>query len=89
MQHNEQGDRESTAKIYKNITCYKCGQLSHYSGSCHFKEDEQEHFKDKGSSPENIVQGINRATTGISSMHVDHKAYKSNGETEYNSESDN
>ena len=35
------------------------------------------------------MQGINRATTGISSMNVNHKADKSNGETEYNSESDN
>ena len=34
------------------------------------------------------MQGINGATTGISSMHVDHKADKSNRETEYNSESD-
>ena len=35
------------------------------------------------------MQGINRVTTGISSMHVDHEADKINGDTEYNSESDN
>ena len=28
-QHNDQGNGERTAKIYKNITCYKCGQLGH------------------------------------------------------------
>ena len=39
--HNDQGDGERTAKIYKNITCYKCGQLGHYSVSCPLKEDEQ------------------------------------------------
>ena len=46
-------------------------------------------MKEKGSIPDNIVQGINRVTMGISSMHVDHKADKINGDTEYNSESDN
>ena len=35
------------------------------------------------------MQGINFATAGISSMHINHKADKSNGETEYNSEFDN
>ena len=25
VQHNDQGDRERTSKIYKNITCFKCG----------------------------------------------------------------
>ena len=38
---------------------------------------------------ENIVQVINCATTGISSMHINHEADESNRETEYNSESDN
>ena len=38
-------------------------------------------LKDKGSSPDNIVQVINRATTGISSMHIDHKVDRSNRET--------
>ena len=46
-------------------------------------------MKDKGSIPDNIVQGINRTMTGISSMHVDQKADESNGETEYNCESVN
>ena len=88
-QHGKQGDNERTAKIYKNITCFKYGQFSHYSGSCPFKEDEQEKLKDKGSIPYNIVQGINCVTTIISSMHVDHKVDESNGETEYKSESGN
>ena len=35
------------------------------------------------------MQGINLATTGISSMHVNHKADESNGDTEYNSDSNN
>ena len=35
------------------------------------------------------MQVINRATTGISSMHADHEIDKSNVETEYNSDSDN
>ena len=35
------------------------------------------------------MQVVNRITTVISSMHVDHKVDKNNGETEYNSESDN
>ena len=64
-QHNEQGDSKRTAKIYKNITCYKCGQIGHYSGSCPFKEDKKEKLKDKGISPDNIVQVINHATAGI------------------------
>ena len=64
-QHNEQGNNERIAKIYKNITCFKCSQLSHYSGSCPFKKDEQYILKDKGSSLDNIVQVINIATTGI------------------------
>ena len=89
MQHNYQGDDKITVKIYKNITCYKCCQLGHYSGSCPFKEDEQEKLKDKGISPDNIMQGINRTTTSTSSIHVDHEADKSNGETENNSKSDN
>ena len=88
-QHNEQGDSERTARIYKNIACYKCSQIGHYRGSCPYKEDEQEKLKDKGSSLDNIVQGVNCATTGISSMHVDHEADESNGEIEYNSNSDN
>ena len=45
-QHNEQGNNERIAKIYKNITCFKCSQLRHYSGSCPFKKDEQETLKD-------------------------------------------
>ena len=81
VQHNKQGDSERTAKIYKNIKCYKCGQLDLYSRACPFKEDKQENLKDKGSSPDKIVQGINHATAGISSMHVDHKSCKSNRET--------
>ena len=56
---------------------------------CPFKEDEQEKLKDKGSNPDNIVQGINHATTGISSMHINHEADGSKGETEYNSKSNN
>ena len=44
-QKNEQDNGEITANIYKIITCYKCGQLGHYSGSCPFKEDEQEKLK--------------------------------------------
>ena len=39
--------------------------------------------------PDNIVQETNRATTGISSMHVNNEADESNIETEYNSEYDN
>ena len=35
------------------------------------------------------MQGINLVTTGISSMHVNHKADESNGEKEYNSDSCN
>ena len=89
MKHNYQGDDKITAKIYNIITCYKCCQLSHYSGSCPFKEDEQEKLKDKGSILDNIVQGINRTTTCTSSMHVDHESDKSNRETENNSKSDN
>ena len=54
-QHNKKGKGEGTAKIYKNITCYKCSQLIHYSGSCPFKEDEQEILKENGSIPDNIV----------------------------------
>ena len=46
------------------------------------KEDKQEKLKEKGSIMENIVQGVNRVTTGISSIHVDHKADESNGKTE-------
>ena len=46
-------------------------------------------MKGKGSIPENIVQGVNCATTDISSMHVNQEADESNGETEYNSDSDN
>ena len=65
VKHNDQGDGKKTEKIYKDITCCKCGQLHHYSGSCPFKEEEQEKFKEKGSSPDNIVKGINRATTGF------------------------
>ena len=80
-QNNDQGNGERTAKIYKNITCYKCGQLGHCIRSCPFKEDEQEKLKDKGSRPENIVQGINHSTTVISSMYIDHKVDKSNGDT--------
>ena len=48
-------------------------------GLCPFKEEEQEKLQDKGRSPDNIVQGMNRATKGISIMHVDHEADKSNG----------
>ena len=55
VQHNYQSDSKMTANIYKNITCYKCGQLGHYSGSYPFKEDEQEKLKDKGSIPDNIL----------------------------------
>ena len=54
-QHNEHVKGKITAKIYKNITCYKCSQLIHYSGSCPFKEDEQEILKENGSIPDNIV----------------------------------
>ena len=35
------------------------------------------------------MKGINHATTGISIIHDDHKAEESNGETEYNSKSNN
>ena len=35
------------------------------------------------------MQGFNHVTTVISSMHVNHEAEKSNGDIEYNSESDN
>ena len=78
-QHGEQGNNKRRAKIYKNITSFKYGQLGHYSGSCPFKEYKQEKLKDKGSIPDNIVQVINRTKTGISSMHVDHEADESNG----------
>ena len=88
-QQNAQVEGKSTAKIYKNITCYRCVQLVHYSGSCPFKEDKKEKLKGKGSIPENIVQEFNCVTTEISSMHVDHEADKSNVETEYNSKSNN
>ena len=81
MQHNEQGEGERTAKIYKNITCYKCGQIGHYIGSFPFKEDEQEILKEKVSSPDNTVQGVNRVTTGISIMYANHEADVINGET--------
>ena len=87
--HNNQGDGERTAKIYKNSTCYKYGQLGHYIGSCPFKEDKQEKLKEKGSSPDNKVQGINHVTTCISSIHLNHEVDESNGDTEYNFESDN
>ena len=89
MKYNDQGNGKRTSKIYKNITYYKCGQLGHYSGSCPFKDDEKGKLKEKGISPHNIVQGIKSATTGISSMHANHEEDESNGETEYNSESDN
>ena len=46
-------------------------------------------MKDKRSIPDNIVQGINCATTGILIMNVNHESYKSSRETEYNSESNN
>ena len=46
-------------------------------------------MKEKRSSPDNIVQGINRVTTGISSMHVDHEAENINRETEYNYDPNN
>ena len=88
VQHNEQGNGKRTARIYNNITCYKCDQLGHYSGSYPFKEEEQKKLKEKESSPEKVVQGINCATVVISSMNVDHEADESNGETEYNSDSD-
>ena len=39
-------------------------------------------YKNNGSKPGNIVQGVNRVATGISIINVDHKAYKRNGETE-------
>ena len=78
-QHNKQGEGEITAKTYKSITCYKCGQLGHYSGSCPCKKDGQEKLKEKGSSPDNIMQGFNHVTTGISSVHVNHEADKING----------
>ena len=64
-QHKELGDNKRTEKIYKNIACCKCGQPGHYSMSRPFKEDEQEKLKDKGSIPDNIVQGINHSTAGI------------------------
>ena len=70
VQHNEQGEGKRTAKIYKITTCYKCGQLGHYSRSCCFNEDEQEKLKGKGSDPEKIVQGVNHIATVISSMHM-------------------
>ena len=66
------GRRQKNGKKYKNITCYKCVQLGHYSGLCPFKEDKQEKNKEKGSDTQKIVQGVNRVATGISSMHVDH-----------------
>ena len=81
-QHNEQCEGKITTKIYKNITCYKYGQLGHYSSSCPLKEDEQGKFKEKGSNLDNIMQGVKRVMTGISIMHVDHEADKSNKETE-------
>ena len=40
-QHNDLGYGKRTVNIYRNITCYKCVQIGHYSGSCPFKEDEQ------------------------------------------------
>ena len=40
-QHNEKDEGKITAKIYKHITCYKCSQHGHYSGSRPFKEDKQ------------------------------------------------
>ena len=46
-------------------------------------------MKEKGSSPYNIVHGVNHVTTGISSMHVDQEVDESNGETEYNFKSEN
>ena len=54
-QHKDQRDGDRTANIYKNITCYKCVQIGHYSGSCPFKEHEQEKLKEKGIRPDNIV----------------------------------
>ena len=46
-------------------------------------------MKENGGNPDNIVQGVDRVTAYISSMHVNHEADKSNRETENNSESDN
>ena len=80
-QNNNQGYCKRTGKIYKNITCYNSIQLSHYNGSYPFKEEEQEKLKHIGIIQDNIVQGINFATTGISSMHVEHKVDESNRET--------
>ena len=64
-QHNKQGKCKRTANIYKNTTCYKCGQLVQYRGSCPFKENEQNILKEKGRIPDNIIQGFNRVTTCI------------------------
>ena len=86
-QHNKQGKGERTE--YKNITCYKCGQLGHCRGSCIFKEYEQEKLKENGINLDSIVQGFNRVTAVISSIHVDHEADESNVETGYNSDSKN
>ena len=76
-------------KDLQKITRYKCGQLNHCSRSCPFKEDEQENLKGKRIILDNILQGINYATTGILSMNVNHESDENNREIEYNSESDN
>ena len=39
-------------------------------------------MKEKVNDLDNIVQGVNRVATGMSSMHVDHEADKINVETE-------